>query len=171
MATSNQKPVYRNGPPRYQLMAMISHMGQSTLCGHYVAHILKQIRSDTVITETSSAPINNEPKLGLTPPGIAATPDCIEGSSLSGSSPIHHSNNSHIIINNQYNQLPPSSPLSSTSDNQEYSSVTSQPQPGSYQWIIFNDSKVAISKKPPIQFAYLYFYKRIPSDDNNGGGH
>lgn len=30
-----------------------------------------------------------------------------------------------------------------------------------YQWTIFNDNKVAISERPPKQFAYMYLYKRI----------
>ena len=29
------------------------------------------------------------------------------------------------------------------------------------RWIIFNDNKVAISEKPPKEFGYLYFYKRV----------
>ena len=31
-----------NGPPKYKLVAFISHMGQSTMVGHYVCHILKE---------------------------------------------------------------------------------------------------------------------------------
>jgi hypothetical protein len=30
-----------DGPGRYKLLAIISHMGSSTACGHYVAHIRK----------------------------------------------------------------------------------------------------------------------------------
>lgn len=29
------------------------------------------------------------------------------------------------------------------------------------QWVIFNDSKVAISQNPPKDLGYLYLYKRI----------
>ena len=28
------------------------------------------------------------------------------------------------------------------------------------QWLIFNDRKVAISQKPPLDLGYLYFYRR-----------
>lgn len=30
-----------NGPSKYKLVALISHMGSNTACGHYVAHIFK----------------------------------------------------------------------------------------------------------------------------------
>ncbi|KAF7269329.1 hypothetical protein GWI33_017650 [Rhynchophorus ferrugineus] len=65
-------PKFRDGPGKYRLVAFVSHMGTSTMVGHYVAHILK------------------------------------DG-----------------------------------------------------QWIIFNDSKVAISEHPPKDLGYLYFYERI----------
>lgn len=35
---------FRDGNGRYQLVAFISHMGTSTMCGHYVCHILKDNR-------------------------------------------------------------------------------------------------------------------------------
>lgn len=31
-------------PAEYRLVAFISHMGTSTMCGHYVCHILKEGR-------------------------------------------------------------------------------------------------------------------------------
>ncbi|KAL3980559.1 complement component 4 [Sarotherodon galilaeus] len=34
-------PRVRDGPGKYELFAFISHMGTSTMCGHYVAHIKK----------------------------------------------------------------------------------------------------------------------------------
>ncbi|KAG2469691.1 UBP5 hydrolase, partial [Polypterus senegalus] len=34
-------PRVRDGPGRYELFAFISHMGTSTMCGHYVCHIRK----------------------------------------------------------------------------------------------------------------------------------
>lgn len=37
-------PKVRNGPGKYQLFAFISHMGTSTMCGHYVCHIKKDGR-------------------------------------------------------------------------------------------------------------------------------
>jgi ubiquitin carboxyl-terminal hydrolase 5/13 len=30
-----------DGPGRYRLVAIVSHMGSSTACGHYVAHVFK----------------------------------------------------------------------------------------------------------------------------------
>jgi len=33
-----------DGPGNYELFAFISHMGTSTLCGHYVCHIKKDGR-------------------------------------------------------------------------------------------------------------------------------
>jgi len=63
---------FNDGPGKYQLVAFISHMGTSTMCGHYVCHILKDDR-----------------------------------------------------------------------------------------WVIFNDSKVALSEKPPKDLAYLYLYRRV----------
>ncbi|KAL3639889.1 ubiquitin-specific protease ubp14 [Castilleja foliolosa] len=61
-----------DGQGRYRLIGLVSHIGTSTHCGHYVAHIYKDGR-----------------------------------------------------------------------------------------WVIFNDEKVAISKNPPTDMAYLYFYERI----------
>ncbi|RXM30525.1 Ubiquitin carboxyl-terminal hydrolase 13 [Acipenser ruthenus] len=37
-------PRVRDGPGRYELFAFISHMGRSTMCGHYVCHIKKEGR-------------------------------------------------------------------------------------------------------------------------------
>ena len=64
--------------PKYELVAFVSHMGTSTSCGHYVAHVKNQAKEDD------------------------------------------------------------------QSD-----------------WIIFNDNKVAFSKSPPRDLAYLYFYRQI----------
>lgn len=63
-------------PLVYKLVAFVSHMGTSTMCGHYVCHILK---------EEESAPA---------------------------------------------------------------------------RWVIYNDSKVAVSEAPPKQLGYLYLYQR-----------
>jgi len=35
---------FRDGPGKYRLVAFISHIGNNTSCGHYVAHILKDGR-------------------------------------------------------------------------------------------------------------------------------
>jgi ubiquitin carboxyl-terminal hydrolase 5/13 len=35
------EPTFRDGESRYQLIAFISHMGTSTMVGHYVCHILR----------------------------------------------------------------------------------------------------------------------------------
>ncbi|XP_054646005.1 ubiquitin carboxyl-terminal hydrolase 13 isoform X6 [Dunckerocampus dactyliophorus] len=37
-------PRVKDGPGRYELFAVISHMGASTMCGHYVCHIKKEGR-------------------------------------------------------------------------------------------------------------------------------
>merc|ERR1711871_1208776 len=34
-------PVFSDGPGDYELIAIISHLGKSTSCGHYVCHIKK----------------------------------------------------------------------------------------------------------------------------------
>ncbi|XP_069769231.1 ubiquitin carboxyl-terminal hydrolase 5-like [Narcine bancroftii] len=39
--TTPMGPRVRDGVGRYQLFAFISHMGTSTMCGHYVCHIKK----------------------------------------------------------------------------------------------------------------------------------
>ncbi|XP_052819393.1 ubiquitin carboxyl-terminal hydrolase 5-like [Mya arenaria] len=71
---ASSSPQCRDGSGKYKLVAFISHMGTSTMVGHYVCHILKEGR-----------------------------------------------------------------------------------------WVIFNDEKVALSEHPPMDLAYLYFYKRIDS--------
>ncbi|KAM0028956.1 putative ubiquitinyl hydrolase 1 [Helianthus debilis subsp. tardiflorus] len=63
-----------DGDGKYRLIGLVSHMGTSTQCGHYVAHVYKEGR-----------------------------------------------------------------------------------------WVIFNDNKVGVSKNPPKDMAYLYFYERIQS--------
>lgn len=35
---------FRDGPGKYRLVAFISHIGNTTACGHYVSHILKDGR-------------------------------------------------------------------------------------------------------------------------------
>lgn len=42
--TTPAGPRVRDGPGKYQLFAFISHMGTSTMCGHYVCHIKKEGR-------------------------------------------------------------------------------------------------------------------------------
>ncbi|CAH0386302.1 unnamed protein product [Bemisia tabaci] len=39
-ASSSQQPQFRDGGSQYKLVAFISHMGTSTMAGHYVCHIL-----------------------------------------------------------------------------------------------------------------------------------
>ncbi|KAK3106047.1 hypothetical protein FSP39_011642, partial [Pinctada imbricata] len=41
---SSSEPQYRDGYPKYKLVAFISHMGTSTMVGHYVCHIKKEGR-------------------------------------------------------------------------------------------------------------------------------
>ncbi|PWA89296.1 ubiquitin-specific protease 14 [Artemisia annua] len=77
-ATSSSGPAVDaalpDGAGKYRLIGLVSHMGTSTQCGHYVAHVYKEGR-----------------------------------------------------------------------------------------WVIFNDDKVGVSKDPPKDMAYLYFYERIQS--------
>ncbi|KAI4471556.1 ubiquitin carboxyl-terminal hydrolase [Holotrichia oblita] len=42
--TSTAQPEFRDGDSKYKLVAFISHMGSSTMVGHYVVHILKDGR-------------------------------------------------------------------------------------------------------------------------------
>ena len=46
-ANQSQAPntsTFRDGNGKYELQAFISHMGTSTMCGHYVCHIKKDKR-------------------------------------------------------------------------------------------------------------------------------
>ncbi|XP_013417871.1 ubiquitin carboxyl-terminal hydrolase 5 [Lingula anatina] len=43
-SASDSQPKYRDGPGKYKLLGFISHMGTSTLVGHYVCHIRKEGR-------------------------------------------------------------------------------------------------------------------------------
>ncbi|KAF7495120.1 Ubiquitin carboxyl-terminal hydrolase 5 [Sarcoptes scabiei] len=90
-----------DGLGRYELIGFISHMGKSTLCGHYVVHLKKRIPAEYFHSESSEDNISNN---------------------ISDGSPKQ-----------------------------------------SDKWIIFNDNKVAISERPPKQFAYIYLYKRLSS--------
>ncbi|XP_043243919.1 ubiquitin carboxyl-terminal hydrolase 5-like [Amphibalanus amphitrite] len=51
---------YRDGPGKYQLVAFISHMGTSTMVGHYVCHVLKDGRwcifNDEKVAESRQPP-------------------------------------------------------------------------------------------------------------------
>ncbi|RWS24394.1 ubiquitin carboxyl-terminal hydrolase 5-like protein [Leptotrombidium deliense] len=40
-AAAAAAPEFSDGSEKYKLVAFISHMGNSTLCGHYVCHIFK----------------------------------------------------------------------------------------------------------------------------------
>ena len=91
---NQQQQTTRDGIGRYELVGFISHMGQSTFCGHYVVHLKKTLPSETESSQTPNS----------------------------------------------------SSTLSSSQAEQ--------------QWVIFNDNKVAISERPPKQFAYIYLYRR-----------
>ncbi|XP_076049156.1 ubiquitin specific protease 5 [Oratosquilla oratoria] len=60
---SNQGPTFRDGNSQYDLVAFISHMGQSTLVGHYVCHIKKEhggwtIFNDNKVCKSASPPID-----------------------------------------------------------------------------------------------------------------
>ncbi|XP_064461115.1 ubiquitin carboxyl-terminal hydrolase 5-like [Ornithodoros turicata] len=53
-------PNIKDGPGKYQLAAFISHMGTSTMVGHYVCHILKEgrwvIYNDNKVAESECPP-------------------------------------------------------------------------------------------------------------------
>merc|ERR1712173_538131 len=36
---------------------------------------------------------------------------------------------------------------------------------GEDQWVIFNDRKVAISKNPPFDLGYMYFYRSVGKEE------
>jgi len=68
-------PAYRHGDGKYQLFAFISHMGTSTSCGHYVAHIIKDGRWVIFNDRKVAASVNPPKDLGyfyfykrITPP-------------------------------------------------------------------------------------------------------
>lgn len=54
-------PVLPDGGGRYKLMAIISHIGTSTLCGHYVAHVFKDGRW-VIFNDTKVGASINPPK-------------------------------------------------------------------------------------------------------------
>lgn len=53
-------PQYKDGPGKYRLIAFISHMGTSTMCGHYVCHVLKEGRwvifNDRKVAQSETPP-------------------------------------------------------------------------------------------------------------------
>ncbi|XP_026476766.1 ubiquitin carboxyl-terminal hydrolase 5 isoform X1 [Ctenocephalides felis] len=54
----------RDGPAKYQLVAFISHMGTSSMVGHYVAHILKDDRWVIFNDEKVALSVNPPKELG-----------------------------------------------------------------------------------------------------------
>ncbi|NXE53227.1 UBP13 hydrolase, partial [Casuarius casuarius] len=44
LATGSEEPRIKDGPGRYELFGFISHMGTSTMSGHYVCHLKKEGR-------------------------------------------------------------------------------------------------------------------------------
>jgi len=53
-------PAVRDGPGSYELFAFVSHMGTSTMCGHYVCHVRKDGRwvifNDEKVAESEQLP-------------------------------------------------------------------------------------------------------------------
>lgn len=53
-------PQYKDGTGKYRLVAFISHMGTSTMCGHYVCHVLKEGRwvifNDRKVAQSEAPP-------------------------------------------------------------------------------------------------------------------
>ncbi|XP_014252821.1 ubiquitin carboxyl-terminal hydrolase 5 [Cimex lectularius] len=60
-SASSTTEKFRNGYPKYRLIAFISHMGTSTMVGHYVCHILKDGRW-TIYNDEKVAFSENPPK-------------------------------------------------------------------------------------------------------------
>ncbi|KAK3734675.1 hypothetical protein QZH41_009289, partial [Actinostola sp. cb2023] len=56
----DEETQHKDGPGKYRLMAFISHMGTSTMCGHYVCHVLKDgrwvIYNDRKVAQSESPP-------------------------------------------------------------------------------------------------------------------
>ncbi|KRT81918.1 Peptidase, partial [Oryctes borbonicus] len=59
--TSTSEPEFRDGDSKYKLVAFISHMGSSTMVGHYVIHILKEGRW-VIFNDNKVALSENPPK-------------------------------------------------------------------------------------------------------------
>ena len=51
-----------NGEPKYKLAGFVSHMGSSTLCGHYVAHIRESDGRWIIYNDNKVAVSENPPK-------------------------------------------------------------------------------------------------------------
>lgn len=62
-AVAESAPSFRDGAEKYRLVAFISHMGTSTLCGHYVCHIRKEER--WVIYNDNKVAVSEQPPKGL----------------------------------------------------------------------------------------------------------
>ncbi|OTF76353.1 ubiquitin carboxyl-terminal hydrolase 5-like protein, partial [Euroglyphus maynei] len=56
MNTSGQQQQHstRDGVGRYELVGFISHMGQSTFCGHYVVHLKKTLPSENDVSQAQN---------------------------------------------------------------------------------------------------------------------
>lgn len=70
VASSSQDTNYRDGAGRYELVALVSHMGTSSVCGHYVCHVKKEITKDdgtkeskwVIFNDNKVAESSNPPK-------------------------------------------------------------------------------------------------------------
>ena len=95
------------------------------------------------------------------PEGGEAPPADAPGSSTASSS----SNSPHLP-----HALPPTPENSSYELAVIVSHMGASPSSGHYiahikkegEWLIFNDSKVAVSKNPPLEAGFMYLYKRVP---------
>jgi len=54
LSSESRQSNFRDGAGKYELVAMVSHMGSSTLCGHYVCHIKKHVSELTPRDEDMS---------------------------------------------------------------------------------------------------------------------
>ncbi len=62
-----QEPAYTDGSGKYELFAFVSHIGTSTNCGHYVAHIKKQVGDEShwVMFNDSKVAKSEEPPFDM----------------------------------------------------------------------------------------------------------
>ncbi|RZF45153.1 hypothetical protein LSTR_LSTR007116 [Laodelphax striatellus] len=60
-AANQNEEKFRDGGSKYRLVAFISHMGTSTMVGHYVCHILKN-GSWVIFNDEKVALSENPPK-------------------------------------------------------------------------------------------------------------
>ncbi|KPJ19930.1 Ubiquitin carboxyl-terminal hydrolase 14 [Papilio machaon] len=123
----------RDGPEKYKLIAFISHMGTSTMVGHYVCHVLHEGR--WVIFNDNKVLYNTF--------------------HLCQSLLFHWV--SYEVKTQKYKLIAFISHMGTSTMVGHY--VCHVLHEG--RWVIFNDNKVALSENPPKDLGYLYLYERL----------